>query len=31
MVSQNNDGNYYEIAVDTAKEGAEVWSLNDWF
>lgn len=31
MVSQNNDGKYYEIAVDTAKEGAEVWSLNDWF
>lgn len=31
MVSQNNDGNYYEIAVDTAKEGAEVWSLNNWF
>lgn len=31
MVSQNNNGNYYEIAVDTAKEGAEVWSLNDWF
>ena len=31
MVSQNNDGNYYEIGVDTAKEGAEVWSLNDWF
>lgn len=31
MISQNNDGNYYEIAVDTAKEGAEVWSLNNWF
>lgn len=31
MVSQNNDGNYYEIGVDTAKEGAEVWDLNPYF
>lgn len=31
MVTQNNDGNYYEIGVDTAKEGAEVWDLNPYF
>lgn len=31
MVSHNNDGIFYEIAIDSAKEGAEVWDLNPYF
>lgn len=31
MVSYNNDGIYYEIAFDTAKEGGELRNLNDYF
>lgn len=29
--TQNNDGERYVITMDTAKEGAELWSLNDYF
>lgn len=31
MVSHNNDGIFYEIAIDSAKEGSEVWDLNPYF
>lgn len=30
-VTHNNDGHFYRIAIDIAKEGAEVWDLTPYF
>lgn len=30
-ITHNNDGNFYPIAIDVAKEGAELWDLTPYF